>query len=124
MVSRFDAQWDLIGGFLLIPTGRRGSPFSDALTMTEAIMYRYRTQVAWRDLPAAFGPWQTAWKWRRRTVGDGTCDCVHTVLMARAYAVGEIDGSVSMDPTIARAHQHATNFTRFTEGPHRTTTKL
>jgi hypothetical protein len=29
-------------------------------------MYRYRCGIAWRDLPAEFGPWQTVWKRHRR----------------------------------------------------------
>jgi putative transposase len=29
----------------------RGRTFSDARTMVEAIVYRYRTGIAWRDLP-------------------------------------------------------------------------
>jgi len=32
----------------------------------ETITYRYRTGVAWRDLPAEFGPRQTVWKRHRR----------------------------------------------------------
>ncbi|MEO2130580.1 MAG: IS5 family transposase [Microbacterium sp.] len=117
-MSRFqllsDAQWDLIGGFLPGPTGRKGRPFSDARTMVEAIVYRYRTGIAWRDLPAVFGPWQTAWKWHRRMAGDGTWDRIHALLLARADAAGKVDWSVSVDSTIARAHQHATNITRVT----------
>lgn len=45
-VSRFqvlsDAQWSLIEELLLYPTGRPGRKFSDARTMVESIVYRYR----------------------------------------------------------------------------------
>ncbi|MBF6339853.1 transposase [Nocardia abscessus] len=34
--------------------------------MVEAMLFRLRTGVPWRDLPEAFGPWQTVWKRRRR----------------------------------------------------------
>jgi len=84
--------------------------------MVEAIAYRYRTGIAWRDLPEVFGPWQTVWKWHRRMAGDGTWDRVHAVLLARADATGKLDWSISVDSTIARAHQHATNITRVTGG--------
>lgn len=84
--------------------------------MVEAIAYRYRTGIAWRDLPEVFGPWQTVWKWHRRTAGDGTWGCVYAVLLARADAAGKLDWSVSVDSTIARAHQHASNITRVTGG--------
>lgn len=70
--------------------------------MVEAIVYRYRTGIAWRDLPAVFGPWQTVWKWHRRMAGDGTWDQVHAVLLARADVEGRIDWSISVDSTTAR----------------------
>jgi len=119
-MSRFqllsDAQWSLIEGLLPGPTGRKGRPFSDARMMVEAIIYRYRTGIAWRDLPAVFGPWQTVWTWHHRMATDGTWDRVHDRLLAQAHARGLVDWSVSVDSTIARAHQHATNVTRHTGG--------
>lgn len=84
--------------------------------MVEAIAYRYRTGIAWRDLPAVFGPWQTVWTWHRRMAGDGVWDQVHARLLAAADAAGKVDWSISVDSTIARAHQHATNITRLTGG--------
>lgn len=81
--------------------------------MVEGIAYRYRTGIAWRDLPREkFGPWQTAWKRHRRYAEDGTWDRVMTRLIAEADAAGEVDWTVSVDATIARAHQHATDTTR------------
>ena len=119
-MSRFqllsDVQWSLIEGLLPGPTGRKGRPFADARSVVEAIVYRYRTGIAWRDLPAVFGPWQTVWTWHHRMAGDGTWDRVLDRLLAIADASGRIDWSVSVDSTIARAHQHATNITRLTGG--------
>jgi putative transposase len=119
-MSRFrllsDAQWSLIASLLPVPTGRPGRPFSDARTMVEAIVYRYRCGIAWRDLPVVFGPWQTVWTWHRRMAADGTWDAVLAALTARADAAGALDWSVAVDSTIARAHQHATNITRHTGG--------
>jgi transposase len=119
-MSRFevlsDAQWALIEDVLPRPTGRKGRPFSDARRMVEAIVYRYRTGIAWRDLPAVFGAWQTVWTWHRRMAADGTWDDVLARLTKHADAVGEIDWSLSVDSSIARAHQHATNVTRLTGG--------
>ena len=63
--------------------------------VVEGIIYRYRTGMAWRDLPAeVFGPWQTVWKRHRRYAGDGTWDKVLTELLAQADAAGEagLDG--------------------------------
>lgn len=63
LVSRFQVmsygQWSLIEGMLPHPTVRPGRKFSDVRTMVEAIIYRYRTGMAWRDLPEVFGRWQT-----------------------------------------------------------------
>lgn len=111
-----DAQWSLIEDALPRATGRRGRPFADARTMVEAIAYRYRTGTAWRDLPSTYGPWQTVWTWHRRMAGDGTWDTVMSLLTKQADAAGGIDWSVSVDSTIARAHQHATNITRLAGG--------
>lgn len=123
-MSRFvllsDAQFALIADLLPGPTGRKGRPFADARTMIEGIVYRYRyryrTGIAWRDLPDAFGPWQTVWAWHRRLAGDGTWDVVLDRLLTAADAAGAVDWSVSVDSTIARAYQHATNITRTTGG--------
>ncbi|GAA1634704.1 hypothetical protein GCM10009806_00010 [Microbacterium flavum] len=84
--------------------------------MVEAIVYRYRTGIAWRDLPEVFGPWQTAWTWHHRMASNGTWDRALDKLTAAADAAGLIDWSLSVDSTIARAHQHATNTTRLTGG--------
>lgn len=119
-MSRFvllsDAQFALIADLLPGPTGRKGRPFADARTMVEGIIYRYRTGIAWRDLPRTFGPWQTVWAWHRRLAGDSTWDVVLDRLLTAADAAGQVDWSVSVDSTIARAHQHATNITRTTGG--------
>jgi putative transposase len=111
-----DAQWSLIAPMLPSRTGRQGRPFADARTMVEAIVYRYRCGIAWRDLPEVFGPWQTVWTWHRRMAADGTWDAVLAVLTAQADAVGKLDWSIAVDSTIARAHQHATNIARHTGG--------
>lgn len=119
-MSRFqllsDEQWALIEDLLPVRTGRRGRPFSDARSMVEGIIYRYRCGIAWRDVPPVFGSWQTIWTWHRRMAGDGTWHTVLQRLLTAADAAGVVDWSVSVDSTIARAHQHATNITRPTGG--------
>jgi transposase len=72
----------------------------------EGIIFRFRTGVPWRDLPAQFGPWQTVWKRHRRFSLDGTYDRLLTELQVQADAAGELDWQVSIDSTIARVHQH------------------
>ena len=84
----------------------------DHRQVVENVIYRYRCGLAWRDLPASFGPWQTVWKRHRRFSGDGTWDKILAALLAQADAGREVDWTVSVDSTINRAHQHATNLPR------------
>ncbi|MBU8580028.1 IS5 family transposase [Brevibacterium luteolum] len=119
-MSRFqlltDDQWALIADYLPAPTGKRGRPFSDPRQMIEGIIYRYRTGIAWRDLPETFGKWQTVWTWHRRLASDGTWDAIHQALTDFAAKNDKVDFTVSVDSTIARAHQHATNISRVKKG--------
>lgn len=98
------------------PTGKKGRPFADARTMVEGIIYRYRCGIAGRDLPEGFGPWQTVWQCHKRMADDGIWDVVQQRLHAHADRAGLIDWNLSADSTIVRAHQHATNITRGTQG--------
>lgn len=84
--------------------------------MIEGIIYRYRTGIAWRDLPETFSKWQTVWTWHRRLAADGTWDAIHQALTAFATQNDRVDFTVSVDSTIARAHQHATNISRVKKG--------
>ncbi len=115
--SRFrtfsDAEWERIEPLLPSNLGRRGHPFGDNRKVVEGIVYRYRTGIPWRDLPREeYGPWQTVWKRHRRYAADGTWDQVLARILAEADAAGKVDWTVSVDATISRAHQHATNTTR------------
>ena len=107
-----DDQWERIRPLLPSSDGKRGRPFRDDRPVVEGILYRYRCGIAWRDVPEQFGPWQTVWKRHRRYAGDGTWDRVLAQLVAQADAAGEVQWQVSVDATITRAHQHATNTSR------------
>lgn len=52
-----DDQWGRTRPLLPSPKGRRGRPFDPGRPIVEGIIYRYRCGIAWRDLPAEFGPW-------------------------------------------------------------------
>jgi hypothetical protein len=76
---------------------------------------------------AGVRPWQTIWNWHRRVDGEGIQSSADIDRAGRAVDVqlgsgaerlltaadtsGMIDWAVSVDSTIARAHQHATNVT-------------
>lgn len=108
-----DQEWERLEPLLPSNAGRRGHPFGANRRVVEGIIYRYRTGIPWRDLPREqFGPWQTVWKRHRRYAGDGTWDRALAVLLTESDVAGKVDWNVSVDATIARAHQHATNTTR------------
>jgi transposase len=68
----------------------------------EAILFRYRTGVPWRDLPESFGNWKNVHRRFSRWSKSGIWKKVF-----RALSVG-IDNKYAMiDSTIVRAHQHS-----------------
>ena len=73
-------------------SGKGGRPFRDHRRVVEGMVWRVRTGSPWRDLPAEFGPWQTAWKRHRRFSADGTWDRIHAEILAYADAAGRIVG--------------------------------
>lgn len=112
-----DEMWARIEPVLPPVKGRMGRPMREHRSLVEGAIYRYRTGVAWRDLPPEFGPWQTVWKRHHRFSLDGTWDRVLTALQAQADAQGEIDWRVSVDSTIARVHQHGATAARSSLSP-------
>ena len=97
--------------------GLMGRPSRPHRPVVEGMIYRARTGVPWRDLPAEFGAWQTVHRRFQRWSVDGTLDRVLAELVADADAAGELEWAVSVDSTIARAHQHATCAARSSAGP-------
>src|SRR3954449_2540041 len=107
-----DAQWEQISELLPSSEGLVGRPFRDHRQVVEGIVYRYRTGIAWRDLPAEFGPWQTVWKRHHRFSLDGTWDRLLSAVQVDADAAGELNWQVSADSSVMRVHQHGLNAPR------------
>lgn len=66
-------QWDRIKPMLPPEeTGKRGRPRKDNRTMLNGMLWIVRSGAQWRELPEAYGPWQSVYarfaKWR----DDGT----------------------------------------------------
>jgi transposase len=101
-----DAQWAVLGP-LLPASGRGRPPKWDKRQLINGIRWRVRAGTPWRDVPPCYGPWQTVYGLFRRWQRDGTWARVLTGLQARADAAGLITWDVSVDSTVARAHQHA-----------------
>ena len=92
-----DLQWARLEPLLPSNAGRKGHPFRENRRVVEGIIFRFRTGIAWRDLPEVFGPWQTVWTWHRRMAFDGTWDRVAAKIVAAADAAGMVDWSLSVD---------------------------
>jgi transposase len=68
-----DEQWIQIKRIVAPEETRgRGRPRADARTMVNGILYREHTGIAWRELPSAFGSWQTTARWHRRLIADNS----------------------------------------------------
>jgi transposase len=102
-----DAQWAVLEP--LLPRGKKpGRPRTwTRRQLIDGIRWRTRTGSPWRDVPERYGPWQSVYGLFRRWQRNGTWREIVTALQARADAAGLITWDVSVDSTVARAHQHA-----------------
>jgi len=75
--------------------------------LLNGIWWRVRVGAPWRDVPGCCGSWQAVYGLFRRWQRAGIWKQILTGLQARANAAGLITWDVSVDSTIARAHQHA-----------------
>lgn len=71
--------------------------------IVEAIFWRIRTGAPWRDVPAAFGPWQSVYGRFNAWAKAGICAKLFDLLKSRDLDVEW----QAIDATIVRAHQHA-----------------
>lgn len=97
-----DDQWERIKNLLPGREGTVGVTAKDNRLFVEAVLYRYRAGIPWRDLPERFGPWKAVHTRFTRWCERGVWEAVLTRLAADA------DNEYAMiDSTIVRAHQHA-----------------
>jgi len=102
-----DGQWDVLEP--LLPRGKKpGRPRKWQLRrLIDGIRWRTRAGVPWRDVPERYRPWGSVYGLFRRWQRAGSWRAILTALQARAGGAGLITWDVSVDSTIARAHQHA-----------------
>ena len=97
-----DDQWDRIKDFLPGRKGSVGRTAKNNRLFVEAILYRYRTGIPWRDLPERFGDFRVVHTRFTRWNRQGVWEQIFTVLAQDA------DNEYAMiDSTIVRAHQHS-----------------
>ncbi|MDQ0808701.1 transposase [Streptomyces sp. B3I7] len=75
--------------------------------MIEAIVWKFQTGSQWVHLAEKYGNWRGLSNRLRMWAVDGTWERVFTALIAQADAEEDLGWAVSVDSTIARAHQHA-----------------
>src|SRR3954465_12850034 len=86
-------------------TGRRGGRWRDHRQVVEAISWKYRTGSPWRELPARFGPWQTAYERVTGGRADGPWARGVAQVQTDADAAGELDWLVAVVSTVVRVHE-------------------
>jgi transposase len=93
----------------LLPRGKKPGrpPTWTRRQLIDGIRWRTRAGSPWRDVPERYGPWESVYGLFRRWQRDGTWARLLSRLQARADAGGLITWDVSVDSTVARAHQHA-----------------
>jgi transposase len=97
-----DDQWERIWELLPGQKGHSGVTAADNRLFVEAVLFRYRAGVAWRDLPERFGDWKNTHRRFSRWAETGVWQRVFEHLAADA------DNEYAMiDSTIVRAHQHS-----------------
>jgi transposase len=105
MMRRFrlrDDQWERIKHLLPGREGSVGVTAADNRLFVEAVLYRYRTGMPWRDLPERFGDWKNVHRRFSRWAKSGVWERVFHYLGADA------DNEYAMiDSTVVRAHQHS-----------------
>ncbi len=97
-----DDQWERIEGLLPGRAGHVGVTAEDNRLFVEAVLYRYRAGIPWRDLPERFGPW--------KNVHTRFCRWARAGVWARTFRflAEDADNEYAMiDSTIVRAHQHS-----------------
>ena len=97
-----DTAWEKVAPLLPgKPTGP-GATGKDNRLLLEAVLWRVRTGVPWRDLPGAFGKWNSVFQRFRRWAKGGVFERVFACLS------GEPDFEYALvDGTIVSAHHKA-----------------
>jgi len=98
-----DAQWERLSPLLPGQESSPGTTAKDTRLFVEAVLWRARCGVSWRDLPVErFGPWYTVYARFRRWRIAGVWP---RVLAQLQDATGL--ARLSVDSTTVRAHQVA-----------------
>lgn len=97
-----DDQWERIKDLLPGRDGDVGATAKDNRLFVDAVLYRYRAGIPWRDLPERFGDWKNTHRRHSRWAKTGVWENLFK------HLAGDADNEYAMiDSTIVRAHQHS-----------------
>lgn len=97
-----DDQWERIKDIFPGREGHVGVTSKDNRLFVEAVLYRYRAGIPWRDLPERFGDFRVVHTRHSRWSRSGVWQKIFEILAQDAdneYAI--------IDSTIVKAHQHS-----------------
>jgi len=97
-----DAQWARIEKLVPGKEGDKGRHGEDNRLFVDAVLWIARTGSPWRDLPDAFGNWNSVFQRFRRWARKGVWESLFKALVESPdfeYLI--------IDSSIVRAHQHA-----------------
>jgi transposase len=96
-------QWQRIAPLLPGKAGDPGRSAANNRLFLEAVLWMARTGAPWRDLPEAFGNWNSVFRRFRRWVQKGVFERLFQALS------GDPDFEYALiDGTVIRVHQHGT----------------
>ena len=102
LVRLTSAQGARVQPLLPAASKKGGRPGKPARPMVEAMIWVLRTGAPWRDLPSAYGPWQSVYTRFSRWSAAGVLAALFEALARERDREGYL-----IDATIVRAHQDA-----------------
>ena len=105
-----DSQWAVLAPLL---PGRRGPAGHDNRRFVEAVLWLARSGAHWRALPPVWGNWHTTYTRFARWAKSGAWARLLAAVQARDAGLG----TLLLDSTTVRAHQHAAGGRKKTPRP-------
>jgi transposase len=102
LVRLTDAQWVRVQPLLPSASKKGGRPAKPHRPMVEAMIWILRTGAPWRDLPSAYGPWESVYTRFSRWSAAGVLAALFEALARERDSEGFL-----IDASIVRAHQDA-----------------
>jgi transposase len=109
-----DEAWDKMAAILAEIKHKAGRPPEQSdRQFIEAVLYRARTGIPWRDLPECFGHWDAVYNRFRRWEARGLWQKLWERLQADELMLAK---HLFIESTIVRAHHHAAGALKKTVG--------